>query len=154
MIPPPVPNSSLNRIPATSDEPIPMRTVSPHDIGSGPGRARRPSPPTIPPQTTKKAIKRISSMAALLTGRDSAPARPTAPLGDEQVDAAEDQQREEKSGEGAEDGPEDEPDHHPADDPDADGLGDRPPLLAGEDRPQSHPEERTLDEQPEHEAEH
>src|SRR3954453_22581642 len=116
-----------NRIPATSDDPMPMRIVSPMVIGSGPGRARRPRPPTIAPHTQRKMMKARNAMEDLRVGPSASAAGMGAPAaGEPQVEAAEDQQREDEPGHDPEDRPDEEADHQPADDADADGPPHRP----------------------------
>src|SRR5581483_61413 len=136
------------RMPATSEEPIPIRIVSPIVIGSGPGRASRPRPPTMAPHTSRNRMKAI--MPDLLATAGSAAAL----LGYPEIDTAKNEQRQQQAGQGSEDRPEDEAEDHPADDADADRLTDRPRLLPGQDRPQRHPEEGPLDEQADHEPDH
>src|SRR5437867_4235278 len=143
------------RMPATSDEPIPMRIVSPIVIGSGPGRASRPSPPTIAPQTSRNRMKAIKPMGGLLGHEDlvSSPAgTASSPTDEERVGAAEHQERDDEPDHRAEHRPEDEAEHEPADNTDTDRLADGPLLLAGQDRPQRHTENRALDQQAEDEA--
>src|SRR5260370_41475578 len=88
-------NRTRKRRPATNDEAIPIRIVSPIDIGSGPGRARRPRPPTMAPQTSRQRLKPITG--GLLQGRGSPGEGATAAAAEIQRRHAEGGQREEEA---------------------------------------------------------
>src|SRR3954470_14356758 len=78
MKPPPRPPNSRRPIrPATSEPPIPTRMVSPIDMGSRPGIARRPSAPTIRPVMTSRMMN-VSMRAPYPNRADLSP-----PLGRE-----------------------------------------------------------------------
>src|SRR5438105_8919706 len=140
------------RMPATNDEAIPIRIVSPIDIGSGPGRARRPRPPTMAPQTSRNRMKPI--MGASLVGRGSTGKGAAPAPGDVQRRAAEQEEREDQPGHDPQHHPEEDAQRQPGDDAGADRLADAPVLLPGEDRPDHRPEDGTLDAQADDEADH
>src|SRR5581483_732531 len=144
-----------NRMPATSEETMPMRIVSPMVIGSGPGRARRPRLPTIAPQTHRAMTKAMNAMEDLLGPAASAAGPGPAPLrGEPQVQAADEQDRQDQPGHHAQHHPDHEPDRQPGHETDAERLGNGPLLLPGEGGPQRHATDETLDHQSENETDH